>query len=82
VGTRLPGYLVFTVADDVGTMMVPCVIIMAMSIPGLCNLRLSATRRVVPCGRSAYSDLVRYVISVPVGRGVRGRLKCRSPRAS
>jgi hypothetical protein len=58
-GPGLSGCLVFTVADDVGATMVLDVIILATPTPGLCSLGLSAARHVVPCGRSAHSDLVR-----------------------
>jgi hypothetical protein len=54
----LPGYLVFTMADDVGAAMVLSIIIMATSTPGLRSLGLGSTRHVVPCERSAYSSLV------------------------
>jgi hypothetical protein len=63
-GSRLPDYLVFTMADDVGATMVPYIIITATSTPGLRSLGLGATRQIVPYGRSVYSGLVRYAISV------------------
>jgi hypothetical protein len=59
IGVRHSDCLVFTVADDVGAAMVPGVIIMATSTLGLRSLGLGATRRIVPCGMSAYSVLVR-----------------------
>jgi hypothetical protein len=45
MGPRLSGCLVFTVADDVGAAMVPSVIILATSTPGLHSL--SSTQLVV-----------------------------------
>jgi hypothetical protein len=40
-------------ADDMGTTMVPGVIILATTTLGLRSLGLDMVRRVVPCGRSA-----------------------------
>jgi hypothetical protein len=54
----LPGYLVFTVADDMGVAMVPGIIILAMLTLGLSSLGLGAACRVVLCRRSAHSGLV------------------------
>jgi hypothetical protein len=57
-GLWLPSCLVFTMADGVEAAMVPGVIILATPTPVLRSLGLGASRRVVPCGRSAHSCLV------------------------
>jgi hypothetical protein len=52
---------VFIVAGGVGAMMVPGIIIRAtLTLASVAwGLGLSTTHHVVPCGRSAHSDLVR-----------------------
>jgi hypothetical protein len=57
-GPRLLVCLIFTATDDVGTMMVLGVIILATPTPGLYRLGLGAARRVVPSGWSAHSGLI------------------------
>jgi hypothetical protein len=58
VGPMLYDCLVFTIADDVGAVMVPGVIILATLTPSFHSLGLSVACRVVPYGKSSHSGLV------------------------